>query len=193
MKQLDLDNYGLTVLNFEHVFTDAYKDIVQDLYMYDKFHDYNVRSQDTKKIYYYHMIKHVCDSVLNVDTDNKVLVYFSIKDIKCDFKQNTNKKTRVTNTDSRDKFKLFMMRFFKHVKNMLPVRVFVGDVKFDTFVQYYNTNKGKYLETINKMRTYKENRTNNYKRLRDFTKKYKLTYLSEQYLNQLKFKCIMYK
>ena len=193
MYQLNLDNYGLTVLNFAEIYRDAYVGIVDDLFTYDKYHDHNVRSQDTKKIYYYHMIKTLCDHVIRSKTDNKIVIYYCEKDIKCDFPSVTNKKTRHTAKDRKQDFILFMSRFFKQIRNVIPVRCFLGDVKFVTFVQYYNTNKGKYLEVINNIRSSKQQRVVNFEKMKLFTKKYNLTYLTEPYVNHVKVKSIMYK
>lgn len=194
MDSIELDNYGLHVINFECVFQDAYKFIVDDLITYDKFHDLNIRSQDTKRIYYYHLIKTLCDRVISTKTTNKIVIYYSEKDIKCDFKQCVNNKTRKGNkVDPRSDFVLFMNRFFKQIKTMIPVKVFINDVKFNTFVQYYNTNKGKYLETINKLRSMQSKTNFNFSKLKSYSDKYKLVYLSNDYLNQVKVKSIMYK
>jgi len=189
----DLNNHGLRVINFSHVFTIAYKDIVKDLYTYDVFHDHNVRSQDTKRIYYYHLIKHMCDFVVNTNTTNRLVVYFSHKDIKCDFKQCTNKQTRHSGkADNRPQFILFMERFFKQLKNVLPIKVFISPVKFETFIQYYNTNKGKYVEMINQMKQAK-NTTTNMEKFKKFSEKYKLNYLTKHYVDNIRVKCMIYK
>ena len=37
MQHVDINNHGLRVINFESIFASAYKDIVKDLYMYEKF------------------------------------------------------------------------------------------------------------------------------------------------------------
>ena len=193
MQYIDLDVYGLRVLNFEQIFVDAYKNIVKDLIMYDKFTDLNIRNQDTKKIYYYHLVKQMCDVISQCKTDNRVIVYYSDKDIQCDFQKCSNKRTRHgETTDKRPEFRLFMTRFLKQIKNILPIKVYVGDVKFDTFVQYYNTNKGKYLEIINTLKTSKATPTN-MEKFKKFTDKYKLNYLTKHYVDNVKIKCMMYK
>ena len=193
MNFYDLNNYGIRLVNFESVFTEAYKQIVSDLYMYDKFNDHNIRSQDTKKIYYYHLIKHTCDAVLGCKTNNRVIVYYSEKDIKCDFKQCMNKQTRKGGKpDARPQFVLFMNRFFKQLRNVLPIKVYNGPVKFNTFIQYFNTNKGKYLEIINDIRSVKSKNTN-MEKFKMFSDKYKLTYLTKHYVDNVKVKCMMYK
>lgn len=193
MQHVDINNHGLRVINFESIFASAYKDIVKDLFMYEKFNDHNVRSQDTKKIYYYHLIKHTCDRVVSTNTTNRVIVYYSDKDVKCDFQQCTNKRTRKgVSRDNRPEFVLFMTRFFKQIKNILPIRVYMAPVRFNTFVQYYNTNKGKYLEMINTMKTKKATRTN-MEKFKMFSDKYKLNYLTKHYVDNVKIKCMMYK
>ena len=193
MQYIDLDVYGLRVLNFEQIFVDAYKNIVKDLIMYDKFTDLNIRNQDTKKIYYYHLIKQMCDVISQCKTDNRVIVYYSDKDIRCDFQKCSNKRPRHgETTDKRPEFRLFMTRFLKQIKNILPIKVYVGDVKFNTFVQYYNTNKGKYLEIINTLKTSKATPTN-MEKFKKFTDKYKLNYLTKHYVDNVKIKCMMYK
>ena len=189
----DLDNYGIRLVNFESVFTRAYGDIVNDLYLYDKYNDHNVRSQDTKKIYYYHLIKSTCDAVLEAKTNNRVIVYYSEKDVKCDFKQCMNKRTRKGGkSNNRPQFVLFMNRFFKQLKGVLPIKVYNSSVKFNTFIQYYNTNKGKYLEMINDIRGVKSKNTN-MEKFKIFSEKYKLTYLTKHYVDNVKVKCMMYK
>lgn len=193
MEFIDLDSYGLRVVNFNSVFTKAYIDIVNDLYTYDKSHDSHVKSRDTKKIYYYHMIKCLCDTVLEYKTDNRIVIYYSEKDVKCDFQQVSNPKSRKTNKDTRPAFVLFMNRMFKQIKSIIPVRVFHGDVKFNTFIQYYNTNKGKYLEMINQIRSVQPRSRFDFSKFKQFASKYQLVYLTEQYINQVKVKSIMYK
>jgi len=194
VNHIDLNQYGLRVVNFECIFNQAYKDIVDDLFTYEKFHDLNVRQQDTKRIYYYHMIKHTCDNIISHKTNNRVVIYYCDKDIKCDFKRCDNKRTRKgIKTDRRPEFVLFMSRFFKHLKSMIPVKCHVGDVKFNTFIQYYNTNKGKYIETINKLRSSHDCSRMSMEKIKKFTNKYQLNYITTGYLNNLKIKGALYK
>lgn len=191
---VDLDTYRLRLVNFKYLFDLAYKDIVDDLFLYEKHTDLNIRNQDTKKIYYYHLIKHVCDYVLSSKTDNRLVIYYCPKDLRCEFKKCSNKRTRNSNTnDNRSEFVLFMNRFIKNLKLIMPFYVHVGDVKMNTFIQYYNTNKGKYIETINTIRYSNSKKEPNLRKLKNFITKYKLTYLTNHYFNQVKVKCIMYK
>ena len=194
MLHIDLNNYGIRVVNFAEIFTNAYKDIVKDLYIYDKFHDHNVRSQDTRRIYYYHMIKHMCDTIISSKTDKKIVIFYSEKDIKCDFIQCRNKRTRhLPRNNVKSDFHLFMNRFFKAIKSMIPVKMYVSDVKFNTFIQYYNTNKGKYLEIINTLRVPKNRSNFTMERFKKFVTKFGLTYLDKHYIDSVKLKCVMYK
>lgn len=193
LRFIEIDNHGLYILNFEYVFVDAYKDIVNDLFMYEKFNDLNVRSQDTKKIYYYYLIKHLCDTITQCKTNNRIIVYFCEKDLKCDFKQCTNKRTRKGSAkNTRPEFILFMNRFLKQVKNILPIKLYIGDVKFNTFVQYYNTNKGKYIETINDIKNTKVC-PYNMEKFKKFSSKYQLNYLTKHYTDSVKIKGMVYK
>ena len=190
---VDLDNYRLCLVNFKDIFDAAYKDIVKDLFLYEKHMDLNVRNRDTKKIYYYHLIKHLCDTIINTKTNNHIVVYYSPKDIKCDFKKCQNIRSRHSvKQDPRGEFVLFMNRFMKQLKFIMPFQIHVGDVRMNTFIQYYNTNKGKYIETINDIR-YKTWKEPSLRRVKEFVSKYELTYLTNHYFNQLKVKCIMYK
>ena len=191
---VDLNNYGICLVRFSDIFEKAYKDIVPDLFLYEKFTDLNIRNQDTTKIYYYHLIKHVCDAVINIKTSNKIVIYYCDKDISCDFRKCSNKRTRSdAKKDNRSEFVLFMNRFMKNLSHIMPFRVYTGKVKMQTFIQYYNTNKGAYIETINDIR-YGDKRQNvNLKKLKEFIKKFKLNYLTDQYINNVKVKCIMYK
>jgi hypothetical protein len=190
---IDLDNYRLCLINFRDIFDRAYKDIVSDLILYDKFTDLNVRNQDTKKIYYYHLIRCLCDAVIKSSTTNKIIIYYCAKDLRYDFKKCTNRRSRaVKKADPRGEFVIFMDRFIKQLKSIMPMHIHIGDVKMNTFIQYYNTNKGKYIEVINDIR-YNNRKEPSLRRVKEFANKYKLTYLTNHYFNQLKVKCIMYK
>lgn len=194
MQHLDLDRYGLRIINFADVFVRAYKDIVKDLYVYDKFHDHNVRSQDTKRIYYYHLVKQLCDTIIQSKTDNRVVLFYSESDIRCDFKQCVNKRTRrMSKKNTTPEFRLFMSRFFKTIKSIIPIKTHISNVKFGTFVQYYNTNKGKYIDTINMLRSPVNRTSSTLEKFNNFVSKYKLTYLDKHYVNTVKLKCVMYK
>jgi len=76
---------------------------------------------------------------------------------------------------------------------MIPVKCHVGDVKFNTFIQYYNTNKGKYIETINKLRSSHDCSRMSMEKIKKFTNKYQLNYITTGYLNNLKIKGALYK
>ena len=195
VKHVDLNNYGLCIVNFRDIFDICYKSIVDDLFTYEIYHDWNARRQDTKRIYYYYLVKGICDNILSLKTSNRIIIYYCEKDIRCDFAHCENKRTRKSGTskDTRGDFTLFMSRFLKQVRNNLPVRIFINDVKFDTFIQYYNSNKGRYLDTINNIRAVKESKNTDLSRIKTFSKKFKLDYLTNEYFNQLKVKCIMYK
>jgi len=191
--RVDLNNYRLCLIDFKDIFDAAYKDIVKDLLLYEKHTDLHVRNRDTKKIYYYHLIKRLCDEIVNTKTTNRVVIYYSAKDLTCEFKKCSNSRTRnAKKHDARGEFVLFMNRFVKQLKSIMPFQIYVGDVKMNTFVQYYNTNKGKYIEIINDMR-YINWKEPSLRRVKEFVSKYQLTYLTNHYFNQLKVKCIMYK
>ena len=193
MLYVDLDTYGLRVVDFSEIFRLAYKDIVKDLFTYEIFHDYNARRKDTKRVYYYHLTKHICDTIAKMQTSNRIVLYYSSKDINCDFKECTNQKTRHgVSRDKKPEFILFINRYFKQIKNILPIRVFMSDVRLNTFVQYYNTNKGKYIEIINMLRKTQTFNTN-MERMKKFVEKYGLTYLTQHYVNNVKIKSMMYK
>jgi len=193
MEYHDLDSHGLRVVNFEYIFTTAYREIVKDLYTYDAFHDFNARHQDTKKIYYYHLIKTLCDYIVKSKTGNRLIIFISLKDIKCDFQYCENKRTRKGKSrSSQSDFGSFIQRFFKQIKTVLPIKVYISDVKFNTFVQYYNTNKGRYIELITNMKQCKTS-TVNMERFKKFSDKYKLNYLTKHYVDCIRVKCMMYK
>ena len=53
--------------------------------------------------------------------------------------------------------------------------------------------KGKYIEKINDMRAVKQRSRFDFSKFKQFATKYQLVYLTEQYINQVKVKSIMYK
>ena len=194
MEYYELNNYSLRVVNFKHIFDLAYKNIVEDLFTYDIFHDYNVRMQDTKRVYYYHLIKNICDYIVRSSTSNRLILYVSMKDINCNFIKVANKRTRKGGGSANNKqtFDMFMQRFLKQVKNVLPIKVYNADVKFNTFVQYFNNNKGRYIEMVSEMKQCRTN-TVNMEKFKKFSDKYKLNYLTKHYVDNVRVKCMLYK
>ena len=154
--------------------------------MYGLLYDLNFKHADTKKVFYFYIIKGVCDAIINTKSNNKVVIFYNEDDLLTD--------NIFVNEGwcNNFRFKAFFNTIIKKVNTLLPIKVYISKIPFSEFVDCYNNELGDVKGVIKSLSRAKKSYTNLLK-IKTFTKKYQLTYLDKDYFNQLKVRSIMYK
>jgi hypothetical protein len=174
------------LVNFSYIFKDCKDSILDDLDTYGLLYDLNFKHADTKRVFYYYIIKEVCDSIINTKSNNKVVVYYNEDDLLDD---NIFVREGWCNNF---RFKAFFNTIVKKINTLLPIKIHISETTFNEFSDCFNNQLGDTRGVIKSLNKPKHSGGNLLK-IKTFTKKYKLTYLDKDYFNQLKVRSIMYR
>ena len=184
VKKTELNNHNITLVDFYSIFSECELSIINDLHDYQLLQDLNFKIKDTKKIFYFYIIKEVCEFLSNAKDKNRIVFYFNENDIP---------KTEITCYCNNFRFKSFIRTVAKKLNQLFPVKFYFGDMTFDEF-EHINIGEVKdvVMQIREKLKSFKiENYT--FSKIKLFTQKYELTYLSKGYFDRVKVKAIMYK
>ena len=187
IKKIQLDTHNITLVSFYSIIAECERDILNDLYKFDLLDPLNLKVRDTKKIFYFHIIKKICDFLKKSKECNRLIFYFNIDDMP---------RTEITEYCNNFRFKSFVHTIAKKLNQLFPVKFYFGVIPFAEFGYIESRNRGEVKDIImqirEKLKSFKiENYT--FSKIKQFTEKYELTYLSKGYFDQLKVKAIMYK
>ena len=183
IKKIRLDTHNITLIDFYSVVTECELDIINDLYVLELLDGLNFMKKDTKKVFYFYIIKKICEFLVETREKNKIIFYFN---------EDSIPKTEITQYCNNFRFKSFIRTIAKKVNQLFPVKIYFNDLEFSEFKSNSGETKDVVMQIREKLNSFKvENYT--FSKIKLFTQKYELTYLSKDYFCQVKVKAIMYK
>ena len=187
IKKIQLNTHNITLINFYSVITECERNILDDLYKFDLLESLNFKTRDTKKVFYFHIIKKLCDFLKSSRECNRIVFYFN---------EDGAPRTEIAEYCNNFRFKSFISTIARKLNQLFPIKFYFGDIKFAEFKNISSKNNGEIKDVImqirEKIKSFKiENYT--FSKIKLFTEKYELTYLSKGYFDQVKVKAIMYK
>ena len=185
MTSLDLEIYNFNLINCNEIFKTASDDIVDELYKFDLL-EKSLSNTIVKRIFFHYTIFHLCEAVLANNTGRKGVLFFNntqLNDITLSkyFKEGDIIKT--------------VCNVLNKMKSLLPVKVYISRYSLDYFYHLLESKQGKGHMLLNDMRntTSKDNDGFTFSRIKQYTKKYELTWLNEKYFNRLSTKFLLIK
>jgi len=185
--KIRLNTYNLTFVDVNSVISSCEIDIIDDLYKYNLLRDIRFNNKDTKKVFYYYIIKKICDILINSKDTNKIIFWFNSIDLESSgFLEHT----------THIRLKSFIETVIRKLKSFFPVKFYVSDMQFEHFEHIVEEDRGTRREVAqNVHESLKKFKIENYtfSKVRQFIQNFELTYLDNHYFNQVKVKAIMYK
>lgn len=193
MKILDVNHFNIRLIDLISVIQNCEIQIVKDLETYELVSNetINLRKSDVKTVFYYYILKHVCDIVIESRTINKC-VYFYNKE--CLDKSDLIVFSRYA--VDVDGFKGFVSTIIRKMNTILPNLFYMCNDSF-CFDDLCNDIKtGESSDVLNNIKSQldkKHNKNFTFENAKKFVKKFGLTYLDKQYFNKVKIKSLVYK
>lgn len=191
MKVLSLDKHNIDLIDVFSLLQQCETDILRDLDMFDLIDTggANFKKKDTKTVFYFYILKYICDYVINSHSKNKCVFFYNKKCLDQD-KLNIFKRCDT----SKWKFGQFILTFINKLNNILPNLFYVvdDDVCFDQI----DVDSGECKDMIGSIKSQmnvKNKKTFTFEKSKKFVKDYGLTYLDEHYFNKVKIKSLVYK
>ena len=185
MNCFELPTISFCLLNYSDIIIKSEKKIINDLYKYGLLDKFNMRKLDTKKAFYHHIIHDLCESVSSVKTNNKIIVYKNLDCISLELLHYTTRLQLVN----------FLNTLTRKIERLLPVKIYNGDEDYDTFVDRCKSGHGELKSRANLIDDYMKKQSNkrfDFASIKSFVRRYELTYLSEQYFQNIKVKNLVF-
>ena len=180
---INIDSRNICLLNFSDILNSCERKILDDLYTFDLLQKFSFKKQDVKKVFYYHIIHSICNIVLHTKTSNKIIVSYCDSDVKCF--------SNIENCNDF-RFRMFITTLIKKIKKLIPIKIFITDISFNSINNAVNKRSGKYKELINVLQSLKTTPNIEFNGIKNLSKKYELTYLSREFFNEVKTKNLFF-
>jgi len=180
---LTLPRHNLTLIDFCDIFKSKIETpLMNDLESHSliKEDHINLKNRDTKRLFYHHIIYELCDYVLAVKGNNKLVIVYSTTTVPT---QHIHE--YVTESDLMD----FSNKFIDRVSKMLPIKILQVDTTFKDVSEIIELQTGECFELINNAIHLSESfdiGSFSFAKARYFSKKYGLTFLSNNFFKQIK-------
>ena len=184
MNSIDIDSRNLCLLNFFDILTECENKILDDLYKFDLLDDLSYQKIDVKRIIYYYIILHLCEAVIHRMTFNKIVVIYSEKDID---------RTSLCKYCSKFRTASFLKNTLLKIGRLLPLRIYTSSESFDELKYILDHGNGERTETLARIQScIGKRQVNTFQNIKQFVKKYELTFLSEEFFHRVKTKNLMF-
>lgn len=184
IKCFELPTSSFCLINYADILKQSEVKIIDDLDMYDLLDNLNLRSRDVKKVFFHHIIKSVCEVVLNKKTKNKAVIFYNENEF--DMELFSYKDKSLINK--------FLHTITRKIQSMIPVCVHYTDDQFKTFQNKYISRavlKEKCAMIEQLINDHDVSRYN-FSKIKKFASENDLTYLSEIYFYNMKTKNLMF-
>jgi hypothetical protein len=179
-QSIDFKQYNLKIINFNNLFKEIEIKIINDLHKFNLL-DKNLGTS-SKKFFYHHVFYGICESLLNIKSKEKCILYFDNKQI-----ENFN----ILNHYSDEKILKLLTVILKKIKTLLPIKVFISEISFDYFNYLLSKNDGRGEELVSSIRSYVDSvnlERYTFNKVQAFTKNMGLSFLNKEYFNKLRAK-----
>jgi len=193
MKSIFLEPYNITLFNFIELFDIIGTNILNNLYDYELIDEtkkppINLKQKDVKHIVYHNIIYTICNETIN-NTKNQTVIIVP---------KNLNKNSEVCKYCNYLELNKLVINLLFQVQKMLPIIIFFSEkgLDFEIFCDkcFWGKGEGRHvLHTILGICQTFNNKIYTFEKIKKFTKKYELTFLSNEYFNNLKIKQQLFK
>ena len=157
--------------------------------MFELLEDINYKQHDTKKIFYFYILKSVCDCMLESSGNNRCVFFYNDNCI-------DRYKLQFIEHSDIHQYRVFFTSLVRKMNSILPTLFYIisDDRCFKELSD--NIETGEYLDISNDIiaaRRLKSNKRFTFERAKNFVKRYGLTYLDKEYFNKVKIKTLLYR
>jgi len=183
VKELKLHHNQITVIDFYSLYTKCIEaSLIKDLSKYScQSPDVDITAQ---RLIMHHIIKGVCDYVLNSNSNSKTVVYFCSTELL---------NTRIFDLYENKKLIKVFTKVSKAIKTKLPIRWYNSTFPINYFEICLYDNKNDGIEIITNIKSIcNEDFTKFlFDKIKLYVKKNNLTFLDSTYFNQLRSKMLL--
>jgi hypothetical protein len=174
---VNFDIHNICLINMRDIIALCESDIFDDLHQYHLLDKFSFKCRDTKKVLYHHLLSTICDVYIHHFTFNRIVVYYN--ETEC-------MKTSLGRLGNRYRAGSFLNTTINKIKSLLPIRILYNDsIEFDKVASLINSSTGEGKDFLLKIKLLfaKNNSNFNFLKVKNFARRYDLTFLSEKIFN----------
>lgn len=200
------EQFNLRLVDFTFIFRTIEIDLINDLSKYQLLHS-KVITRDIKKLIYHHIFHGLCEYLLKIKTRERVIV---LKTLQTD----CNIDSILLQYFKEEDIQKYVNQAVTQVAKLLPISIYgyskdsnfeqlrklynTQEIKFSQLKEAYDRRDGNAVELIERLRNFLWNKDfmrshYTFAKVKNFAKRNNLTFLSENYFNQLKTKQLLFK
>lgn len=185
MNNVDLGIYNINLINCNEIFKDASDNIVNDLYKFDLLQK-SLNNATVRRLFLHYTILHLCEAILKSKSNKKNIIFFNNTQL--------NDVSLTKFYDEGDVIKA-ICNVLKKIKTILPIKVYISRYSLEYFHHLLESNQGKGQLLLNEVRNTADHDSSRFtfSKIKQYTKKYELTWLNEEYFNRLSTKFLLIK
>jgi len=176
--------YNFKIIDFSSVSKEISRLMLADMEKYG-FLENPKFSKDIKRLLLHHTIHSICNFFLKNKKGTPVILYFEI----------LGYFTKFHAFYGESEVNRYLHNIMLKLKKILPVRIYIGSIPFEELKQAVDKNTGEgidFLKTIEIHLTRYDFSKYTFSRIKQYVARYKLTFLSKDYFNQLKTKNLLF-
>ena len=184
IREISPVQYNFKILDFTSICKEISRVSVNDLYSYGLLEKPKF-SRNVKKLLLHHTIHQICEYFLNKHRRTATFIYFG----------RATYNTELHEIYGENVINEWLYNTIVKIKNLLPIRILVGNLPFITIKTQIEENSGDGVEFLQMIKTYADwHNTDNYtfSRIKQYVARYELTFLSKDYFTQLKTKNLLF-
>jgi hypothetical protein len=176
--------YNFSILDFAPICREISKSVLADLTRYGLLETNNL-TRDVKRLILHHTIYCVCEVLLKRKQKPPVILYFS----------RDTYNTRLHEFFNKDSINEEIYFNIIKIKKMLPIRIYIATTLFEQAREIIELRTGEGVELLNNLKYYTDCHSNEkftFSRIKQYSNRHGLTFLTKDYFNQLKTKQLLF-
>lgn len=188
VSEIVIPQHRMCIVDLNRLFMSIAEDIYNDLKIYgliDQISEHKI-CRSTKRVFYHHIIRNICDYSLKNKTNNKIIFYYSTP-------YPTILNYYYNDFDLLDLFDTV----YSKIESKLPIRIyFANKLSFLDFNTTFNENQfnSYFKETLESLKNLRdiEFKSYGFSQIKGFAERNKLTFLTKEYFNDIKVGQLMF-
>ena len=177
IQTLNVSKYGIILINCCDIIQQQEINIINDLNAIDAIEPIKLGNRDTKRVFYYHILKGFCEYIDSSKEAKSHVFYYSSCDLKF---------LELTEYVDVARLKQFLGTLTRHVSNLLPIKFYTSSECFNHIAE---SRSGESIETVENIRRVVKQRCDkidSLSRIRTFLKDNEVRQLNEKYFSRYK-------
>lgn len=187
VSDLIIPQNNISIISFAKIYRNTFSEgFLKNIQDYS-IKNISLKNKDVKKLFVHNLIFSICEEIRKSKAMERNIIYFSTTSIPHTF---------LNEFINEEEIIVFIEKILLKIKKILPINIVITSNSFEYFCYLINNNKAEGIDILYNMMSIINNSNVEkftFQKIKAFTKKYGLTFLSNVYFNDIKSKQLLIK